>query len=230
MPDDFLWTVALSLQNRTQLIWPPGLYLHCSSWILMWFKGPDFLYKLPEPETHELFDLIYPEMDVEVWPQLTILATHVETRKLPSECFQHFSTWDSLLRAISLEIHQALSYRSGPTDASQHMCKGWTSCCQETGKVYPPSLCNMPQAQKEDRGAEDRWPPSRVARHISTFHLCGAGRIWTMDSGQSTHSRRCSSQQKMGHSVQIYKHQGVPMKVTEAYHQLHQHTAKILCS
>lgn len=30
----------------------------------MWFKGPDFLRKPPEPEVHELFQLINPEMDV----------------------------------------------------------------------------------------------------------------------------------------------------------------------
>lgn len=32
----------------------------------IWFKGPDFLYILPEPETHESFELIKPEVDPEI--------------------------------------------------------------------------------------------------------------------------------------------------------------------
>ena len=35
----------------------------------MWFKGPDFLYRPPKPETHEHFELLEPETDVDVRPQ-----------------------------------------------------------------------------------------------------------------------------------------------------------------
>lgn len=60
------------------------------------FKSPDFLNKPPEPETHELFELIEPEMDVEVRPQVTALATQIKARRLTSEHFESISTWDSL--------------------------------------------------------------------------------------------------------------------------------------
>lgn len=72
----------------------------------MWFKGPDFLYKPPEKEKREHFELIDPETDVEVRPQVTALATHLETKRLTSERFQRFSTWKSLLRAVSYLKHQ----------------------------------------------------------------------------------------------------------------------------
>ncbi|XP_030634971.1 rho GTPase-activating protein 40 [Chanos chanos] len=94
----------------------------------MWFKEPNFLYKPPEPEVHKLFELIDPEMDEEVRLQASTFATHVEARRLTSERFQCFSTWNSLLRAIFLLIHQARSHRSGSMDTSQHTCRGWHRC------------------------------------------------------------------------------------------------------
>lgn len=58
----------------------------------MWFKGPDFLYKPPEMEKREHFELINPETDVEVRPQITALATHIETKRLTSSsAFPHGS-------------------------------------------------------------------------------------------------------------------------------------------
>ncbi|XP_039658089.1 uncharacterized protein LOC120560045 [Perca fluviatilis] len=95
----------------------------------MWFKGPDFLYKPPTPEVREHFELINPEMDVEIKPQVTALATHTEAKRLTAERYQCFSTWKSLLRAVSFLIHQARSHKSGSTtDTSQHTCKGWHQC------------------------------------------------------------------------------------------------------
>ncbi|KAG5262246.1 hypothetical protein AALO_G00293800 [Alosa alosa] len=43
----------------------------------MWFKGPDFLYKHEKTEKHEHFELIEPEMDVEVRPQILILDPYM---------------------------------------------------------------------------------------------------------------------------------------------------------
>ena len=101
----------------------------------MWFKGPGFLHKLPKPDTHEHFELIEPEVDVEVRPQVTALATHIEVKPLTSERFQRFSTWNSLLRAVSLLIHQVRSHKSSSiSDTSQHTCKGWHQC----SKPYTP--------------------------------------------------------------------------------------------
>lgn len=96
----------------------------------MWFKGPDFLHKPPGPEVHEVFEMIDPEVDVEVKPQITTLSTHVEAKRLTSERFLRFSTWESMLRAISLLIHQARSFKADTAGESQHMCKGWHQCCK----------------------------------------------------------------------------------------------------
>lgn len=65
-----------------------------------------------------------PETDVDVRPQLTTLATCISECKLTSERFQRFSTWESLLRAVSFLIHQTHSYRSD----LQTTCKGWHQC------------------------------------------------------------------------------------------------------
>lgn len=90
----------------------------------MWFTGPDFLRKPRQPELCESFQLVEPEMDKDIRPQLTSFATHVSECRLTSERFQRFSTWESLLRAVSLLIHQATSFRSD----SAHVCKGWHMC------------------------------------------------------------------------------------------------------
>lgn len=90
----------------------------------MWFTGPEFLHKPLQTETHESFELVDPETDVEVRPQLTTLATCVKEGKLTSERFQRFSTWESLLRAVSFLVHQTRSYRSD----SSVPCKGWHRC------------------------------------------------------------------------------------------------------
>lgn len=58
----------------------------------MWFTGSEFLHKPSQPETQETFELIEPETDADVRPQLTTLATHVSDGELTSERFQRFST------------------------------------------------------------------------------------------------------------------------------------------
>ncbi|XP_057704031.1 uncharacterized protein LOC130922855 isoform X1 [Corythoichthys intestinalis] len=75
----------------------------------MWFTGPAFLHKPSQLATQETFELIESETDVDVRPQLTILATHVSDDELNSERFQRFSTWESLLRGVAFLIHQIRS-------------------------------------------------------------------------------------------------------------------------
>ena len=95
----------------------------------MWFKEPDFLYRPPKPETHEHFELLEPETAVDVRPQVTVLATHIEANPLTSERFKRFSAWNSLLRAVCFLIHQVRSHKSSSiSDTSQHACKAWHQC------------------------------------------------------------------------------------------------------
>ncbi|XP_051934866.1 uncharacterized protein LOC127609150 [Hippocampus zosterae] len=91
----------------------------------MWFKGPDFLYKLPEPEMYQTFDLIDPEVDDEI-RQVATFAAHIQKNGLSSERFKRFSNWNSLVRAIAFLIHQARSHSS--SNLSSHSCKGWHQC------------------------------------------------------------------------------------------------------
>ncbi|KAI3356755.1 hypothetical protein L3Q82_003433 [Scortum barcoo] len=92
----------------------------------MWFTGPEFLYKPHQPETFESFQVVDPEKDSEVRPQVTTLATLLREGKLTSERFQRFSTWKSLLRAVAFLIHQASSFKSGGANT----CRGWHLCKQ----------------------------------------------------------------------------------------------------
>ena len=95
----------------------------------MWFKEPDFLYRPPKPETHEHFELLEPETAVDVRPQVTVLATHIEANPLTSERFKRFSAWNSLLRAVCFLIHQVRSHKSSSiSDTSEHACKAWHQC------------------------------------------------------------------------------------------------------
>ncbi|XP_035995613.1 uncharacterized protein LOC110368714 isoform X1 [Fundulus heteroclitus] len=93
----------------------------------MWFKGPDFLYKLPEPETHEPFELIKPEVDADI-RQVATFTTQVQRNGLTPERFQRFSKWKSLVRAIAYLTHQARSHSL--SNASNPLCRGWHECRQ----------------------------------------------------------------------------------------------------
>ena len=68
----------------------------------MWIKGPPFLSKEPLSPAGENaeFTLINPEEDGEIRPEIRVKKTDV--RKQLSDRFQKFSTWSSLIRAISL--------------------------------------------------------------------------------------------------------------------------------
>ena len=92
-----------------------------------WFSGPDFLHKPPHPVEQESFELVDPELDVDIRPHVTTLATHTKEGQLTSERFERFSTWESLLNAVAFLIHQAHSFKSGSTNSPQ-TCKGWHQC------------------------------------------------------------------------------------------------------
>ena len=100
-----------------------------------WFTGPTFLYKLDKGQTEkqDSFELLDPELDVEIRPQVTCFATQPEVKELTPKRFERFSTWNSLLRGVSLLIHVA---RSQKTDPERHPteCSGWHKC----NKSYTP--------------------------------------------------------------------------------------------
>ncbi|XP_056400351.1 uncharacterized protein LOC130294492 [Hyla sarda] len=76
-----------------------------------WFVGPSFLRKPETKETTqvETFELIEPDQDKEVRPQVTVCRTIVTRDSLGAHRFERFSSWKSLNRAIGKLICLARS-------------------------------------------------------------------------------------------------------------------------
>ncbi|XP_029112188.1 uncharacterized protein LOC114911891 [Scleropages formosus] len=94
-----------------------------------WFFGPSFLRNTPGESKHtcERFDLIQPEKDIEIRPEIKTYSTHLMENILNPDCFQRFSSLHSLLRAVACLTHIAKSCKqSGKVRA----CKGWHWCKQ----------------------------------------------------------------------------------------------------
>lgn len=106
-----------------------------------WFTGPAFLHKLPAEGTQssQSFELIKPEADVEIRPEVQSCATYQGTNELTPDHFQRFSTFSSLVRSITLLIHIAKSYNRSVQNSK---CKGW-------------HLCDLPHSQDERDQAKE---------------------------------------------------------------------------
>lgn len=105
-----------------------------------WFTGPPFLYRPPTETTQarEVFELIEPNHDSEIRPQVHTYTTHLKEPVLTSDHFQRFSTFASLQRAVALLIHMARSYKHSNKNSG---CVGWHRCC------LPPTVDEMDQAK-----------------------------------------------------------------------------------
>ncbi len=91
-----------------------------------WFTGPAFLHK-PNPsdtDTSRMFDLVNPESDMEIRPEVSSFLTQTQDRGLTATRLQRFSCMRSLTRAIALLIHIARAYRHNKSSE----CKGWHYC------------------------------------------------------------------------------------------------------
>lgn len=92
-----------------------------------WFTGPSFLYQPPaeKTQTSETFQLIEPEKDSEIRPQVQTCATNLEEPELTSDRFQRFSTFRSLVRGVAFLVHMA---KSCEHTNQKRNCKGWHRC------------------------------------------------------------------------------------------------------
>lgn len=92
---------------------------------------PHVTLQLKPPPEYNTLQLKPPEIDSEIHhqPQVTTSSTSMKDRQLGSECFEHFSTWDSLLNGIASLIHVACSFKSSSVNLS-HKCTGWHQCEQ----------------------------------------------------------------------------------------------------
>lgn len=79
-----------------------------------WFNGPAFLKQAETRdsavETVSSFELVEPETDVEIRPQVISLSTKASGEHLSSHRFEHFSSWRLLIRGITKLIHFARAY------------------------------------------------------------------------------------------------------------------------
>lgn len=92
-----------------------------------WFSGPSFL-RLPPAEkaqTSERFNLIEPENDDEIRPEVKTYKTYLNEETLTPDRFQRFSSLRSLLRGIAFLIHIA---RSCKQTSKGSECSGWHRC------------------------------------------------------------------------------------------------------
>ncbi|XP_027897195.1 uncharacterized protein LOC114159423 [Xiphophorus couchianus] len=104
----------------------PAAFLSNTSWL----RGPSFLTE-PRQESLEQgsFELVEPNVDVEVRPQISTLKTQASLTLLGSHRFSKFSTWQALRRAIATLLHVAISFH---TVTENRQCKRW-HLCQKAG-------------------------------------------------------------------------------------------------
>lgn len=90
-----------------------------------WLSGPIFLTGSSQsPQLKEPFDLVNPETDTEIRPDVTTCATTLSRAMLGSARFEKFSSWSLLLRTIARLQHIAKSFQLSPDNA----CHGWHKC------------------------------------------------------------------------------------------------------
>ncbi|XP_068120871.1 uncharacterized protein [Hyperolius riggenbachi] len=93
-----------------------------------WFTGPAFLCNsTPAVHQNNMFELVDEDSDTEIRPQVSALHTVTLFKSFESHRFKRFSTWKSLVRAITCLAHIARSFqRTNSNDAKK--CKGWHHC------------------------------------------------------------------------------------------------------
>ncbi len=99
--------------------------VHLRPFATDWLSGPAFLLKnknAPD-EAEAPLKLFHPELDTEMHLKVAPLTTTVSNRALGT-CFERFSKWDSLFKAVANFRHIAHSYAKSKENSS---CTGWHS-------------------------------------------------------------------------------------------------------
>jgi len=92
-----------------------------------WFAGPGFLNECGPiaGSVEESFGLVKAEEDVEIHSQVNTMATNITEQSLGSSRFERFSSWRSLVRAVTTLTHIAKSFsKSLPNNICRklHQC------------------------------------------------------------------------------------------------------------
>ncbi|XP_044152743.1 uncharacterized protein LOC122940262 [Bufo gargarizans] len=93
-----------------------------------WLTGPAFL-RNPGSAVHQnnICELVDEDSDIEIRPKVSALHTVTSFDSLGSHRFKRFSTWKSLVRAITCLAHIARAFKeTNCNDVRQ--CKGWHHC------------------------------------------------------------------------------------------------------
>lgn len=119
-----------------------------------WLTGPALL-KQASGGSFDTFELVNPNTDAEVRPQISTLNTRAAVQQLGSQRFSRFSSWQSLNRALCNISHIAHSYHSNPDNRSGS-CRGWHLCQKaHTVEQLSQSTCIIIRAVQEEAYAEE---------------------------------------------------------------------------
>lgn len=132
-----------------------------------WFSGPTFLRQLDALEDNvvESFQLVNPDLDVEIRPQVTTLTTKVTNQPLGTHRFQRFSSWKSLVRAVAKLTHIARSFSQSTRTET---CSKWHHCMRHCTTEFSQARFTIIKAMQQDvykKEFENLTQDSRVSRH-----------------------------------------------------------------
>ena len=93
-----------------------------------WLTGPAFIWKqsLLEPAPEDTYDLVNPISDAEICPQVVVHITNITKDILNTTRFEHFSDFNTLIKAVGPLLHIARSFtqaRQGDNGHGWHICR-----------------------------------------------------------------------------------------------------------
>lgn len=138
-----------------------------------WFSGPTFLQHLDAREDNvvESFQLVNPDLDVEIRPQVTTLTTKVTNQPLGTHRFQRFSSWKSLVRAVATLTHIARTFSQSTRTET---CSKWHHCMRHCTTEFSQAKFTIIKAVQQDVYKEEfknLTQDSRVSQHSSLKRL-----------------------------------------------------------
>lgn len=109
-----------------------------------------FLIRILKNLQNLMFELVDPNTNAEVRPQISTLNTQATVQQLGSLHFSKFSSWWSLNHAIANLSHISHSYHSHPGRGSNN-CSGWHLCREaHPAQQLSKSKCIIIRAVQEE--------------------------------------------------------------------------------
>lgn len=104
-----------------------------------------FLTDSSQGQIHEVpFDLINPEHDTELRPEVVSCATYLSKSMLGAARFERFSSWSRLLKAIARLLHIATSFKGAPESAEEQLQQAKTIIIRAVqSEVYADDIRHM---------------------------------------------------------------------------------------